>query len=334
MNKVYIIAEAGVNHNGSVENAIKLIDCAVSAGADAIKFQTFKTECNITLNAPKAEYQINNCGTEETQFEMVKKLELTEEDHQMIFNYCKGKNIDFLSTPFDHWSLKLLLKLNINTIKIASGEINNVPLLREIGCLNKKIILSTGMANIGEIENAINLLCDNGTNRNNITLLHCNTEYPTPYVDVNLKAMTTMENTFKLNVGYSDHTLGIIVPVAAAAMGATIVEKHFTLDKNMKGPDHQASLSPEELKYMVESIRNIEKSLGDGIKKPSKSELKNIQIARRSIVAIKKIEKGEIFSENNIGLKRPAGGMSPIFWDEIIGKTAKQTFLTDQFIEI
>ena len=333
MNQVFIIAEAGVNHNGDLELAKRLIDVAVEAGADAVKFQTFKTELCVSKGAKKAEYQVENTGNaEETQFDMVKKLELTNQNHYELINYCRTKNIMFLSTPFDHDSIKLLNDLGLEIFKIPSGEITNLPYLRHIGSLNKKVILSTGMANLGEIESALDILSLAGTKKDNITVLHANTEYPTPIEDVNLKAMVTIGNAFGVKFGYSDHTLGIEVPVAAVALGANVIEKHFTLDKNMEGPDHKASLEPDELKAMICAIRNIAKALGNGIKKPSKSELKNIQVARKSIVASRDIKIGEILDENNLAVKRPGNGISPMRWDEIMGTVAKKSYKEDELI--
>jgi len=330
----FIIAEAGVNHNGSIELAKKLIDVAVDAGADAVKFQTFKAENIVTKNAPKAEYQKQTTDTKESQYDMIKKLELDEEAHKELMKYCKNKNILFFTTPFDHESIELLNQLGLEIFKIPSGEITNLPYLRHIGRLKKKVILSTGMADLGEIEDAIDVLVDSGTTRENITLLHCTTEYPAPIEEVNLKAIVTLKEAFKLPVGYSDHTPGIEVPIAAVALGAVVIEKHFTLDKNLPGPDHKASLEPHELKQMVSAIRNIEKALGNGIKKPTQSELKNRNIARKSIVAKIRIKKGEIFTEENLTTKRPGTGISPIRWDELIGKTANRDYEEDELIEI
>ena len=332
MNKVFIVAEAGVNHNGDINLAKKLIDIAVKAGADAVKFQTFKTELCVSKNAKKASYQEENTDKEESQFDMIKKLELNENMHKELIAYCKQKNITFLSTPFDSDSIKLLDELGLSTFKIPSGEITNLPYLRQIGGLNKKIILSTGMANLGEVEAAIDVLVKSGTKRENISLLHANTQYPTPMEDVNLKAMITLKNAFGLEVGYSDHTLGIEVDIAAVAMGAKIIEKHFTLDKSMPGPDHKASLEPDELAAMVEAIRNIELALGDGLKHFSKSESENIKIARKSIVAKRDIKKGEIFSEQNICVKRPGDGINPMRWDEVIGQISQKDYKQDELI--
>jgi N,N'-diacetyllegionaminate synthase len=333
-NKIFIIAEAGVNHNGNIEIAKKMIEVAKQCGADAVKFQTFKTEEVISKHAPKAEYQKLNTGETKSQLEMVKKLELSFEDFIELKEYCDKVGIIFLSTPFDFQSIEFLHSLGLEIFKIPSGEITNLPYLEKIGKLRKKIILSTGMADLGEIEDALDILISNGTERENITLLHCNTEYPTPYEDVNLLAMITIREAFKVKVGYSDHTLGIEVPIAAAALGASIIEKHFTLDKNMEGPDHRASLEPYELKAMIDAIRNIEKALGNGIKKPSKSEIKNRDIVRKSIVAKRNIRKGEIFTEDNITVKRPGTGISPMRWYEVLGKNAIKDFKEDDIIEI
>lgn len=334
MPKTLIIAEAGVNHNGDIQLAKNLIDIAAEAKADIIKFQTFKSENCISRYAQKAEYQLLGTDTNESQLDMVRKLELDEKSHIVLMDYCKKKNIEFLSTPFDLESIDLLNRLGLNIFKIPSGEITNLPYLRKIGQLNKKVILSTGMANLGEVESALNILMDYGTQKENITILHCNTEYPTPFCDVNLKAMQTIQQAFKVKVGYSDHTLGFHIPIAAVAMGACIIEKHFTLDKNMAGPDHKASLEPNELMAMVKAIREIEISLGNGIKQTSTSEIKNKSIARKSIVAIQPIKKGEILNESNLYVKRPGNGISPMEWDKIIGKKAIRDFAIDELIEI
>jgi N,N'-diacetyllegionaminate synthase len=332
--KTFIIAEAGVNHNGNIEIAKRMVDAAVDCGVNAIKFQTFKAENIVTINAPKAEYQMRKTNASESQFKMIKKLELDEEAHRVLFNYCVARKIEFISSPFDLQSIRLLKNFHLKFFKIPSGEITNLPYLKEIGRLNKKIILSTGMSYLAEVKDAFNTLKKAGTNENNITILHCNTEYPTPFVDVNLNAMLTIKSKLNVKVGYSDHTKGIEVPIAAVALGAVVIEKHFTLSRNMKGPDHEASLEPSELKFMVQSIRNIEKSLGDGIKKPTKSEKKNIMIARKSIVANIYIKKGEKFSEFNIAAKRPATGISPMKWGMVIGKIAKHDFKPDDLIEL
>ena len=330
---VFIIAEAGVNHNGSIDLAKKLIDVASSSGADAVKFQTFKAENLVSKNAQKAEYQKKTTDNKESQFDMIKKLELDNKTHKTLISYCQSKNIMFLSSPFDIDSIMLLNNLSLEIFKIPSGEITNLPYLRQIGRLNKKVILSTGMSDINEIRNALNILIEAGTKKDNITILHANTMYPTPMEDVNLRAMRAIGETFNMAYGYSDHTLGIEVDIAAVAMGASCIEKHFTLDKNMSGPDHKASLEPDELKAMVKAIRNIEQALGSAIKKPSKSELQNIKIARKSIVAKKDIKQGEIFSENNLAIKRPANGISPLRWDEIIGTIATSDYNENDLIE-
>ncbi len=332
--KTFIIAEAGVNHNGSRDTAFRLIDAAKEAGADAVKFQSFKAVSLVSKKAEKAEYQKQTTSSNESQYEMIKKLELSLKDHHKLIAYCLKKEIQFLSSPFDLDSIDLLNELGLEIFKIPSGEIINLPYLRKIGKFNKNVILSTGMSALGEIEDAIDVLVENGTDREKITVLQCNTEYPTPYEDVNLKAMLTIKNAFNVKVGYSDHTKGIEVPIAAVALGAEVIEKHFTLDRNMEGPDHKASLEPNELKQMVESIRIIEIALGNGIKKPSKSELKNKPIARKSIVAIDTIKRGELFTLNNIGIKRPGNGISPMRWDEVLGKTANKDFEVDNLIEL
>jgi N,N'-diacetyllegionaminate synthase len=333
-NKTFIIAEAGVNHNGNIEIAKKMIEVAKECGADAIKFQTFKAEKVISRYAPKAEYQKQTTGETDSQLEMVKKLELSFDDFIALKEYCDKLNIMFLSTPFDFESIDFLNDLGLEIFKIPSGEITNLPYLEKIGKLGKKVILSTGMADLGEIEDALDILTSCGTKKEDITILHCNTEYPTPYEDVNLLAMLTIKEAFKVKVGYSDHTLGIEVPIAAVALGASVIEKHFTLDRNMQGPDHKSSLEPNELKAMVKAIRNVEKALGDGIKKPSPSEIKNKIIVRRSIVAKRNIKRGEIFNEENITAKRPATGISPMRWYEILGKTATRDYKEDEIIEI
>ncbi|EAI7261968.1 MULTISPECIES: N-acetylneuraminate synthase [Campylobacter] len=332
MIKTLIIAEAGVNHNGDMNLAKKLIEVASEAGADYVKFQTFKTELCISKNAQKAEYQLKTTSHEESQFDMIKKLELSKQDHEVLIEHCKKCNIKFLSTAFDLKSIDLLVELGVEIFKIPSGEITNLPYLKKIAKLNKNIILSTGMTSLGEIEMALDVLIDNGTQRNKITILHCNSEYPTPFKDVNLKAMQTIKEAFKLPVGYSDHTLGVTIPIAAVAMGACVIEKHFTLDKNMQGPDHLASLNPDELKTMVQSIRELEQALGNGIKKPSESETKNINIGRKSLVAASPIKKGDFFTEKNLGVKRPGNGISPMEWDNIIGKVAEKNFDIDELI--
>lgn len=333
---VMIIAEAGVNHNGSMENAFRLVDVAADAGVDYIKFQTFKAEKLVSNSAKKADYQIlNTRKSEETQLQMLRKLELSQEQHAELITYCQKKNIQFFSTAFDLDSLEYLNEVGLKMVKIPSGEITNLPYLRKAARLFRQVILSTGMTTISEIKDAVSVFTEAGISKENITILHCNTEYPTPMDDVNLKAMLHIRQVFGTEIGYSDHTLGIEVPIAAVALGASIIEKHFTLNKTMNGPDHSASLEPDELKAMVSAIRNLEKALsGSGTKEVSPSEQKNIAIARKSILAIKKIYKGEIFSNQNIGVKRPGTGISPMKWDEILGQRAIKDFEPDDLIEV
>lgn len=332
MNKVFIIAEAGVNHNGSIELAKKLIEKGAEAGVDAVKFQSFKANKLVTVNAEKADYQVANIGkNDENQYVMLKKLELDYDKHQELMDYAKSKGVMFLSSAFDLESIDLLVDLDLSVFKIPSGEITNLPYLRKIAQTNKPVILSTGMATLGEIEAALEVLKNNGTT--DVTILHCNTEYPTPMSDVNLTAMNTMKDAFKVKVGYSDHTLGIEIPIAAVALGALVIEKHFTLDKTMEGPDHKASLEPDELKQMVKSIRNIEEALGNGVKTPTESERKNKVVARKSIVAKTAICFGEMLSEENLDIKRPGTGISPMLWNEIIGSKATKDYQTDELIE-
>jgi N,N'-diacetyllegionaminate synthase len=334
MSRVFVIAEAGVNHNGSLELAKKLIDVAVDAGADAVKFQTFQADKLVSKRAQKADYQKQTTPTDETQYEMIKKLELDENAHRVLISYCKDKEIMFLSTPFDHDSIDLLNSFQMSIFKIPSGEITNLPYLRHIGGLSKEVILSTGMANLREVQDALEVLIKAGASKEKITVLHATTEYPCPIDEVNLRAMHTIKATFGVKVGYSDHTQGIEVPIAAVAMGACVIEKHFTLDRTMEGPDHKASLEPDELKAMVQAIRHIEQALGDGVKSPSESEQKNISVARKSIVAACSIRVGEVFCVNNITVKRPGNGISPMRWDEIIGRSASRNFSVDELIEL
>ena len=329
---VFIIAEAGVNHNGSIKLAKRLIDAAVDSGANAVKFQTFKAENLVSKNAIKAEYQKKTTDALESQFDMLKKLELDIDMHKNLISYCQEKGIMFLSTPFDHDSIEMLNELGLQIFKIPSGEITNLPYLRRIGSLGKQVILSTGMSTLKEVGDALNILIDAGTLKQNITVLHANTMYPTPMEDVHLNAMLTMQKEFGVAVGYSDHTQGIEVDIAAVAMGAICIEKHFTLDKSMEGPDHKASLEPKELKKMVLSIRNIEKALGYSVKKPSPSESVNIDIARKSIVAKQYIKKGDLLNDNNITIKRPGNGINPMKWDNIIGTNAIKDYQTDDLI--
>ena len=331
-NKTFIIAEAGVNHNGSFELAKQLVDKAVWAGVDCIKFQTFNSKNLVSKNAQKAEYQKKTTDSSESQLDMLKKLELSKEEFIELRDYCNQKGIMFLSTPFDLESIDFLASIGVKTWKIPSGEITNYPFLRAIGKRKESVIMSTGMCTLDEVRDAIKVLKDFGTK--DIILLHCTTEYPAPYDSVNLNAMLTLQNEFGFNVGYSDHTNGIEVPVAAVAMGASVIEKHFTLDKNMEGPDHKASLEPDELKLMVQSIRNVEVALGDGTKQPSDAEKKNISIARKSIVAACEIKKGDVFSEKNLTAKRPGNGISPMQWEKILGNNALRDFETDEMIEV
>lgn len=335
MKRTLIIAEAGVNHNGNIAKAKALIDKGAEAGVDFVKFQTFKAGNLVTKQAKRAAYQDKNTQDNDSQYEMLKKLELSQKDHQELIDYCAQKGVKFLSTGFDFESLEFLAGLGITIAKIPSGEITNLPYLRKVATLFPEVILSTGMANITEIKDAVKVLTDNGVSKDKITVLHCNTEYPTPMEDVNLKAMLHIQRELGVLVGYSDHTLGIEVPIAAVALGATVIEKHFTLDKTLPGPDHKASLEPEELKAMVMAIRNIEKAIGgSGLKEVSKSEAKNKPIARKSIVATKTIKKGDLFSVENLTIKRPGTGISPMQWDEVIGKTAKKDFEEDDLIEL
>ena len=332
MKRVFIVAESGVNHNGSLNIAKKMVDVAASAGADAIKFQTFHAQSLVSKFAPKAIYQKKTTGRDESHLEMIKKLELSSDAHKELIRYCRAKKIMFLSSPFDLESIDLLARLGLRTFKIPSGEITNLPYLRKIGSLRRKIIMSTGMATLGEVKDALDILVKSGTKKKDIIVLHCNTEYPTSFKDVNLLAMVTMKNILGVQVGYSDHTSGIEVAIAAVALGARVIEKHFTLDKNGKGPDHKASLEPQELRMMIASIRNIQKALGCGKKGPSKSEAKNISIVRKSIVAARDIRKNEKFSEENIMVKRPGTGISPMIWDKVLNKIASRNFRQDELI--
>ncbi len=331
-----IIAEAGVNHNGSIELAKQLVDRAVEAGVDYIKFQTFKASKLVTKAAKQAEYQQKNIGKKsDSQYQMLKKLELSPEDHKTLIAYCKEKGIKFLSTAFDYDSIEYLHTLNLGLWKVPSGEVTNYPFLKRVAAYNEKTILSTGMCDMVDVRAAVEALYKNGLSKDNLILLHCNTEYPTPFEDVNLKVLDTLRKEFGVEVGYSDHTKGIEVPIAAVAIGATVIEKHFTLDRNMEGPDHKASLEPDELIAMVSAIRNIEKAVGgDGTKHISESERKNITIARKSIVASKDIKKGELLTEENLTAKRPGTGISPMRWEEVIGTKAVRNFKEEELIEI
>ncbi len=335
MYKTIIIAEAGVNHNGDIQIAKNLIDAASYAGVDYVKFQTFKASKLVTKDAKKAKYQSVNTKNLDSQYDMLKKLELNEDAHDILINYCNRKGVKFLSTAFDLDSLEFLHSKGIKLAKIPSGEITNYPYLKRVAELFSEVILSTGMSTMSEIIDAVNLLIKFGMSIDKITILHCNTDYPTLMLDVNLMAMLKIKSELNVKVGYSDHTLGIEVPIAAVALGAKVIEKHFTLDRNLKGPDHKASLQPDELLSMVKSIRNIEKAIsGSKEKEPSKSELKNKQIIRKSIVAKKPISKGEVFSEDNITVKRPGNGISPMEWEFVIGKIAIDNFKTDELIRI
>ena len=335
MGNVIIIAEAGVNHNGDIELAKKLIDVAVEAGVDYVKFQTFKSENLVSKSAKKATYQIENTkDATENQLQMLKKLELSNEQHNQLISYSKQKNISFFSTAFDLDSLSYLKELGLSMVKIPSGEITNLPYLRKASELFSEVIISTGMSTIEDIKNALNIFIEEGIPKSNISILHCNSEYPTPMQDVNLHAMLSIQKEFGVRVGYSDHTLGIEVPIAAVALGAKVIEKHFTLNRNLPGPDQLASLEPLELKEMVQAIRNIELAIsGNGTKQPSESEMKNIEIARKSIVAKTDIAKGEVFHDGNLTTKRPGNGISPMRWDELIGQTAQKDFNADDLIE-
>lgn len=332
--RTLIIAEAGVNHNGDLDLAKRLIDVAAEAGADIVKFQTFNADCLVTRTAEKADYQIRAESNKESQHEMLRRLQLTPEMHKELIAHCAARKIDFFSTGFDIESINLLVGLGQNRLKVPSGEITNLPYLRHIGQFGKAVILSTGMATLDEIGAAIKVLEQAGTPRTSITVLHCTTEYPAPMPEVNLRAMQSIRAALGVAVGYSDHTLGVEVAVAAVALGAMIIEKHFTLDRNLSGPDHKASLEPEELKSMVSSIRNIEVALGDGIKRPSLSEAKNMPIARKSLVAACAIHAGEVFSETNLTVKRPGTGLSPMCWDDVLGRKASRDFALDELIEL
>jgi len=329
---VFIIAEIGVNHNGSMKKVMEMIRVAKDVGADAAKFQTAVPELVMIKDAEKADYQHKNTEKNESQLEMIKKIHLPLNAYKKIKVECEKLDIEFMSTAFDNVSLETLKKLNLKRNKIPSGEITNLPYLRHIGKMGKPIIMSTGMSTLDEVHNALNILIESGAEKEQITILHCNTEYPTPMKDVNLKAMLTIKDELGVNIGYSDHTLGIEVPIAAVAMGATVIEKHFTLDRTLPGPDHAASLEPNELKDMVNAIRNIEKAMGNGIKKPSPSEIKNMPITRKSIVAKKIIIKGEKFTEENLIVKRPGTGISPMDWENVVGSLANRSYEMDDLI--
>lgn len=335
MNKVFIIGEAGVNHNGSLECAKEMIRIAAEAGVDAVKFQTFTAETLVTRAASKAEYQANVTSADESQYEMLKKLELSFGDFQELKACCHLHAVEFLSTPFDLLTIQLLIDLGIQKWKLPSGEITNLPYLRKIGELAQEVILSTGMSNLDEISQALSVLEAAGTERSSITVMHCNTEYPTPMRDVNLCAMNTIREAFPglKNVGFSDHTLGIEVPIAACALGAAIIEKHFTLDRSLPGPDHHISLEPDQLKAMIAAIRNIESALGNGVKQPTPSEIKNLPVVRKSIVTAKSVAEGDVFSIENLTVKRPGTGVSPMQWDRYVGKAATRAYEADELID-
>lgn len=331
-NPVFIIAEAGVNHNGSLGLAFRLIDAAARAGVDAVKFQSYNTDKLVTKTAPKAEYQKKNEDSN-SQYEMLKQLELSEEAHIQLKDYAEEKNLEFMSTPFDHESIELLTRIGVKRFKVGSGDLTNVPYLRHLAATKIPIILSTGMANMAEVQEAVRVILDTGFAKENLSVLHATTEYPAPYNEVNLMAMKTMEKKLKLSIGYSDHTPGIEIPIAAVALGAEIIEKHFTLDRSLPGPDHKASLEPDELKQMVISIRKVEQSIGSGTKIASESEEKNRPIARKSLVAATVIKKGARFTEENLCVKRPGSGISPLKWDEWLGQRADQDYEIDDLIQ-
>lgn len=333
-NKVLIIGEAGVNHNGDISLARQMVAVGAKAGIDMVKFQTFKTESLVTKVAKQARYQALNTNKEESQFDMLKRLEINQEAHVLLLKECQKEGVGFLSSAFDFESIEMLSTFDLPTWKIPSGEITNVPYLRKIGSLGKKVIISTGMANLGEIDQALSALENAGTKHGDITVLHCTTEYPTPWTEVNLLAMVSIREAFKVAVGYSDHTPGIEVPIAAVALGATVIEKHFTVNKNLPGPDHRASLDPMELQAMVSGIRNIELALGDGIKRPTESELRNKAVARKSLVARKAIQAGELFTEDNLTAKRPGSGIPPSSLDLLLGRRASRPYSIDDLIEI
>lgn len=330
--KIKIIAEAGINHNGSLKRAVQLIKAAKKSNADYIKFQIFKAENVVIKNASKSPYQKKNLKDKETQYEMIKKFELPYESFKIIKKECKKKKIKFLCSPFDVESLNYLKKLKEKIIKIPSGEITNYPLIEKIGKMNIKVIMSTGMSNYKEIESALNLLISNGTKKKNITLLHCNTAYPTPYIDVNLTVIKKLKKKFNISVGYSDHTLGVEMPISAVCLGAEFIEKHITLDKNLPGPDHKSSLNPTEFFLLVKSIRNVEKAIIPSKKSIKPSEYANLKVVRKSIIANSNILKGEIFTEKNLTTKRPGTGISPMLWRRIIGKKAKKNYIKDEII--
>ncbi|MDD5072712.1 MAG: N-acetylneuraminate synthase [Candidatus Omnitrophica bacterium] len=334
MHKIFIIAEAGVNHNGSLKVAMRMVDAAADAGADAVKFQTFSAESLVSTYAPKAAYQKAATGNTGSQLEMIKKLELGPDAHKELLRRCRKKKVIFLSSPFDLKSVDFLAGLGLKIFKVPSGEINNLPYLRKIGRLKRKVILSTGMSDLKEVRFAMGILTGSGTRPEDITVLHCTTEYPAPMDEVNLRAMLTLKNRLRVQVGYSDHTQGIEVSIAAAALGAAVIEKHFTLDRDLPGPDHKASLEPDEFRAMVKAVRNIETALGDGVKRPAPSELNNRKIARKSIVAAADIAKGDRFTVHNITVKRPGNGLSPVIYEKLLGRPANKNFKKDELVTL
>jgi N,N'-diacetyllegionaminate synthase len=329
-----VIAEAGVNHNGDMSMARELIDVAADAGADVVKFQTFSADRLVTMEAKKAAYQFANSDRNESQYDMLKRLELTSEMHDELISHCQRRQIEFFSTAFDLESLDYLMGLGLSRIKVPSGEITNLPYLLQVGRSGRDVILSTGMSTLGEIEAALDVLLGAGTPRERIVVLHCNTEYPVPIAEVNLRAMLSIGQAFGVRVGFSDHTEGIEIAIAAVALGATVIEKHFTLDRSLPGPDHRASIEPDELMRMVLSIRNVERAMGDGIKRPSFSELNNRPAARKSLVAAREIARGEIYSEDNLVAKRPGTGISPMRLGDVIGRRAPRSFAINELIEL
>ncbi len=334
MTKVFIIAEAGVNHNGNLDMALQLVDVAADAGANAVKFQTFTADALVSQSAQKADYQKRTTGADESQYAMLKRLELSESDHLAIIERCRQREIQFLSTPFDSASITLLHRLGMTIYKVPSGELTNLPYLREVASVAQQVILSTGMARLAEVEDALQVFLDAGFARGQVVILHATTEYPCPMNEVNLRAMQTIGKAFGVAIGYSDHTKGIEIPVAAVALGASVIEKHFTLDNTLPGPDHKASLEPHELKAMVTAIRHVEQALGDGVKRPTASELKNMSVARKSIVASKVIKIGDVFTTDNLTVKRPGTGISPMLWDTVIGQIARYDFMPDDVIRL
>ena len=332
--KTLIIAEAGVNHNGDLNMARALVDAAAEAGADLVKFQTFSADRLVTTSARKADYQIKATEADESQYEMIRRLELSPAMHADLIGHCQQRGIEFFSTAFDLDSLDYLNGLGMPRIKVPSGEITNLPYLRKVGAFGKHVILSTGMSTLGEIEAAVDVLERAGTSRDRITVLHCNTEYPVPMTEVNLRAMISIREAFGVKVGFSDHTEGIEVAVAAVALGACVIEKHFTLDRNLPGPDHRASIEPQELAHLIRSIRNIELAMGDGVKRPGLRESQNIPVVRKSLVAVKQIHAGELFSAENVGVKRPGTGLNPMRWDEVIGRRSVRDFSVNELIEL